>query len=154
MNDQMVAKYIACRNILTDEVIQANEKLGKLAQRMGRIMSKFNSVEQLKTAIIPLLAEYRQIKEGYYVAWKPYSDSLTEVLEVITSGNGVPPQWLIDETFRTNHLKYKAKTEIVDDIFNGFIEDFMDSIDYKEVKDEIENIINMPTSEPHPSMYG
>ncbi|MCK4811241.1 MAG: hypothetical protein KAS74_03110 [Methanosarcinales archaeon] len=141
--------YMAMLSSVVNTTIDANEKLGKLAQRLGRLIPKFTRVDHSKTGMFTWVREYRSIKESVNKANQDYQSSFRTIITLMQEQKFNPDNtfWMASNIYHSQYPRYKAKIEILDDVLLAMWEDVIDDIEFEEtqkskMKEEIEKTID------------
>ena len=139
-------------------IVNANEKIGKLSERLGRIMIKHGKIDHAKTGLFPWLRDYRNVKDTVIQAYNELLSSYKSTIESYSSKKVYPNQVIMAElnSLIAQISSLRIRIGVLDDIINGLLEDLWDDAHFevsqkeklgKDIKDSIEKTKELP-------MYG
>ena len=62
-------------------IVDVNEKIGKLSERLGRIMIKHGNIDHTKTGLFPWLSDYWNVKDAVIHASNELFSSYKSTIE-------------------------------------------------------------------------
>ena len=131
-------------------VLDANEELRILSQRLGHIISKFDKIDDKNKAFLEWLDEYINLKNCIKETWDLVSSGEKDFLNLCIEKNIIPSNWSLGmmKSGTTHFSRFFIKIEAVDDILLGLTEDIFDDVQRKEMgrktKEAIEKTKELP----------
>ena len=119
-------------------IVDANEKIGKLSERLGRIMIKHGKIDHTKTGLFPWLSDYWNVKDTVVQSSNELFSSYKSTLEYVFSKKVYPNQAIMAE-FNSRIAQFSSlriRIGVLDDILKGLLEDIWDEIHFEEVQKE------------------
>ena len=136
-------KILVTLTATDDVIINASEKIGKLSERLGRIMIKHGKIDHRKTGLIPWLRDYQKVKDIVIQASDELLSSYKSIADYGASHNVYPnPVIVLKLTNRiAQFLNLRIKIGVLDDVLNGLLEDLWDAVEFEDAqKVEIETV--------------
>ncbi len=128
----------------TTMIVNANERLIRLSDRLGRVILKCNKLDNIKTGLLPWIIEYQNIKNDMCAANDAFQNENNEILKLMmTYKLGFNPS--MNSTVYLYNIQYSrcySKTEVLDDILRGLVEVLVDNSELEELqRTEIEKAV-------------
>ena len=156
IENQMGAAFMQVINTAFRE----NEKIGKLSQRLGRLVSKFDTLDVNNMAFLAWVEEYKGIKSEIQEIGEANSTRQKEVMEFHSKQNialGLQSLQLMTNS-REHYSRLYAKIEVLDDFIAGLIENLSDNVHLEIMqREKIEKVMKAAiekTKELPSVMYG
>jgi hypothetical protein len=114
----------------TDVLIDANENLRMLAQKLGWLIPKFNDVDHKEVGIGKWLLEYESIKSNALKAIAEHDKAYKEAFDS-AAARKFPARFgaLMSSCFfnyNTQLLRFRTRIGVLDDIVDGVLKEIMD----------------------------
>jgi len=113
-----------------DSMRFANEELIKLSQRFGRMIPRFQKLDNT-AGVLSWFAQYNKLKDCANKADEALRPLLCNV-EVLAN----PVMTSLISYYNAQRSRYCFKVEVMDDILNGMIEDLTDSTAFNDAQKE------------------
>ena len=137
-----------------------NEKIGKLSQRLGRLLSKFDKLDVNNMAFLAWVEEYKCIKSEIQEIGGANSMGQKDVMEFHFKHNialGLQSLQLMTNSSE-HYTRLYAEIEVLDDVIAGLIENLSDNAHLETMqKEKIEKVMKEAvekTKELSSVMYG
>lgn len=155
--DVALTKYGVVVLSSTTAIVNLNERLIRLSDRLGRVILKCNKLDNIKTGLLPWIIEYQNIKNEMCVADDAFKNENNEILKLMmTHKIGFNPWNSTVYLYNTQYSRCYSKTEVLDDILKGLLEVLFDNIELEELQRiEIEKAVKgaIEKTKPPNGMY-
>lgn len=120
-------------------IMDANERLRLLSQRFGRIISKFDKIDNKNTVFLAWLQEYIGLKDNVTELWSGIWNGQKEIMNFCNTHKISLRDSMALSVFGSNVYfgRFHTKVEVLDDIIVGLLEGFLDNV-HLEQNEEIE----------------
>jgi hypothetical protein len=141
-------------------IVDANVKIGKLSERLGRIMIKHGKIDHIKTGLFSWSNEYMWVKEAVINGYNEITSAYKSLMEFCLTKN-IYLNPIITTEFASciaDFSNLRIKIGVLDEILTGLFEDIWDNVHFEDaqkeqlekvMKDNIEKTKELPTV-----MYG
>ena len=141
-------------------IVDANVKIGKLSERLGRIMIKHGKIDHTKTGFFSWSHEYMNVKEAVIGGYNNIIGAYKSAMDFYSTENVYLNSIITTEFARSiaDFSNLRIKIGVLDDVLTGLLEDIWDNVQFEDaqkeqlekvMKDNIEKTKELPTV-----MYG
>ena len=152
---EVLVTYEAALMSSTTKVINANENLIRLSERLGRLILKFEKLDHKTTGLFPWITRYQSIKDDVNAAANDFQMASNEVLKLVAAQKITLNASMTSamNTYNSSLFRCYSKIEVLDDILRGLLEGVWDDAQFeamqkekieKAVKDVIEKTKKLP----------
>ena len=141
-------------------IIDANERIKLLSQRLGRIISKFDKIDDKNTVFLAWVQDYTGLKNNMTDLWSTIWGGQKDFSDFCSTQKISLASPMAYSLFSCNayFARFHAKVETLDDILSGLIEDILDcahleAMQKEEIKKAMKGAIEK-TKEMPKVMYG
>jgi len=117
-------------------IIDANVTIGKLSERLGRIMIKHGKIDHMKTGLFPWASEYTDIKDIIIGAYNEIVSAHKNTIDFCSSKSIYPSQVIVTDFANSiaEFSKLKIRLNVLDDVLKGLLEDLWDDVQSEDVQ--------------------
>ena len=139
-------------------IVDVSVKIGKLSERLGRIMIKHGKIDHMATGLFPWVREYTAAKEATIQAYNEIVSTHKDTMDFCSSKSIYPSQVIMIDFANSiaEFSKLKIKLTVLDDVLMGLLENIWDDVHFEVTqKEQLEKIMkdNIEKTNELP-MYG
>ena len=139
-------------------IVDVNVKIGKLSERLWRIMIKHGKIDHTKICFFSWSKEYMSVKEAVISGYNEITSAYKSSMDFCSTKN-IYLNLIITTEFANSIVDFsnlRIKIGVLDDVLTGLLEDIWDDVQFEDVqKEQLEKVMkdNIEKTKELP-MYG